>query len=133
MSVSLTVVEQGYLEPHGRDSLDWQGNAACAGTDTEKFFADGRTSPQAVAACAACPVAEACREYAIGRDWIYGIWGGTTKAERDRIRRDRGVVRVPEVCARGHEMTGENTYLPPSGGWYCRTCARDNKRRRKAA
>lgn len=31
------------------------------------------------------------------------------------------------VCRRGHEMTEENTYRPPSGERICRACARANK------
>lgn len=35
-------------------------------------------------------------------------------------------------CIRGHALTGENVYSPPSGGRQCWTCKRDAKRKRRA-
>ena len=38
--------------------------------------------------CEACPVREECLEYALENN-EYGIWGGTSRKERQRIRRQR--------------------------------------------
>lgn len=39
--------------------------------------------------CAVCPVVEECLEYALERREVYGIWGGKTERERQRIRKQR--------------------------------------------
>lgn len=35
--------------------------------------------------CAGCPFLSVCREYALGTE-VYGVWGGTTEADRDQLR-----------------------------------------------
>lgn len=65
-------------------------NAACAETDPEVFFpktGDMRGSRKAKAICRGCPELLVCREYAISHaDIVYGIWGGLTSYERQRLR-----------------------------------------------
>lgn len=39
----------------------------------------------ALALCAACPFVDECRDWALTHD-VYGVWGGTTDADRDEIR-----------------------------------------------
>jgi len=39
--------------------------------------------------CARCPVADACREYALANNITHGVWGGTSERQRRRILRDR--------------------------------------------
>lgn len=41
--------------------------------------------------CAACPVQQACAEWAIHHE-KYGIWGGLTPLERSKIRRQRNIM-----------------------------------------
>ena len=50
------------------------------------FFAPRETSGYdlALALCAACPVQQACRDYARDEGMTHGIWGGESKAERER-------------------------------------------------
>jgi WhiB family transcriptional regulator, redox-sensing transcriptional regulator len=69
---------------------EWQDDAACRGADTDVFFpaAEADTGP-ARAICAACPVAEACLEYAIETRQPDGIWGGLNADERHRLLRRR--------------------------------------------
>jgi WhiB family redox-sensing transcriptional regulator len=73
----------------------WQDRAACRGDDERGrrlgrlFFppkferSDARVAREARAKriCASCPVIERCRTF--GRDEAYGVWGGTTPAERE--------------------------------------------------
>jgi WhiB family redox-sensing transcriptional regulator len=132
MPSSYGVVEQVYLEPEGAASLDWQDRAACAGNDTDVFFPWGGNTPAAlVSLCESCPVTETCREYAIDRDWITGVWGGTTRAQRDEIRRRRaaGLPDEPEDeprCRNNHVLDEANTYRRSDGrGIRCRQCVRD--------
>jgi len=142
MSTSFAVVEQLYLEPEGAASLDWQDRAACAGADTDRFFPWGGNTPAAlVSLCESCPVAEACREYALDRDWITGVWGGTTATQRHQIRRRRaagltdkpGDPARPTHCRNGHPMTEANAVKRTDrAGWRCRQCAREQWHARQA-
>ncbi|MEO7752845.1 MAG: WhiB family transcriptional regulator [Terracoccus sp.] len=72
---------------------DWQLEGACRGVSPEVFFhPEGERGPrrrnrdaQAKAVCAACPVVTACRSHALEVREPYGVWGGLTEAERDRV------------------------------------------------
>jgi WhiB family redox-sensing transcriptional regulator len=64
---------------------NWIDDAACAGEDPELFFPKKNDGParEAKALCNACPVLEACREYAQKSPvMLAGVWGGTTESER---------------------------------------------------
>jgi|GEM_PF-3857288 len=76
-----------------------QGAAACVGADVDPdvFFPPGqsdRLEQEAVQVCQACPLREACLDYALAWD-VRGIWGGTTYRQRERIRTARGVAALP--------------------------------------
>lgn len=64
----------------------WMRHGVCSQTDPETFFAppDGnvRWWDAAVAVCRGCPVRDECLAYAIENDIAYGVWGGSTEAER---------------------------------------------------
>jgi len=87
MATSAIAVMAQYLEADGAAALDWQKSAACRGANDTPYFAEGRTSHAVINTCRACPVMDECRQYALDRPWIAGIWGATTAPERDRIRR----------------------------------------------
>lgn len=129
MPTSFAAAEANYLD-QGLKDLDWQDHAACKGADLEAFFTHGKPNPAALALCESCPVVESCREYAVDRPWIAGIWGGTTSKERDRLRVRRD--EAPRECARGHLLDEENTYVRPDGARTCRACARTRRRRADA-
>lgn len=71
----------------------WQEQAACANLDTSMFFhpqnergsARMRRDRTAKLVCAACPVRLECADYAIRAREPYGVWGGLTEEERERI------------------------------------------------
>lgn len=68
----------------------WVDRAACAGMDTELFFpARGESTAEAKAVCRGCPVRAECLDDAVERGEKFGIWGGASKRERDRLRRQR--------------------------------------------
>jgi WhiB family redox-sensing transcriptional regulator len=75
--------------------MSWQDMAACAGTDTQLFFApDGEREQEreirrarAAAICALCPVRQQCLDYALRNSIRHGIWGGLTREGRARERR----------------------------------------------
>jgi WhiB family redox-sensing transcriptional regulator len=87
-----------------RSLESWRRNAACNGTHTDLFFPVGevgeepvRQAEEAKVVCFACPVREECLEYALATDQPFGIWGGTTEAERRAIKRRRR--RRPAVAS----------------------------------
>src|SRR5690606_6979844 len=74
---------------------DWRHRAACRGEDPELFFPIGTSGPallqveQAKAVCRRCSVIDQCLAEALQRREMYGIWGGTTEAERAVLIRRR--------------------------------------------
>jgi WhiB family redox-sensing transcriptional regulator len=73
--------------------LAWHDHAACVGVKDVNWFPQsdkpgGRSAAhlanvaRAKAICAECPVKAECLEAALMEPMTYGIWGGTTAAER---------------------------------------------------
>lgn len=81
---------------------EWQDEAACQDMSGELFFGpDGERAQarfdretQAVQVCAGCPVRQACRSHALTRPEPYGVWGGLTELDRQRLRKARGADRA---------------------------------------
>lgn len=69
----------------------WQDQAACAGVDLKIFFPTrGRSSGEAKAVCAGCPVRVECLDEALADPELdHGVRGGLSARERTRLRRDR--------------------------------------------
>ena len=71
----------------------WQEKGACRDADTTLFFHPQnerglsrlRRDRAAKAVCARCPVIAECADYAIRAREPYGVWGGMTEEERERI------------------------------------------------
>ena len=70
---------------------DWQADGMCRGSHGYLFFPPpaferkderSRREERAKAICRACPVLEACAEYAVSTGELFGIWGGMTENER---------------------------------------------------
>lgn len=65
--------------------------AACAGHDGEVFFAGedllgARLTLAAKAVCSDCVVVKACLAWALENNEMFGVWGGLTRPERERVR-----------------------------------------------
>ncbi len=62
---------------------------ACVGKDSDLWFPDKTQSPEradeAKAICSGCPVRGVCLEYALSSGQAYGIWGGKTATEREKM------------------------------------------------
>ena len=79
------------------DNWEWQLRGACRGLSGELFFNPdnerGRLKrtreAKAKAICATCPVTRQCLNWALSIAEPYGVWGGTTPADRDDIRAGR--------------------------------------------
>lgn len=79
------------------EDYDFRKLAACADEDPELFFPIGapgapvyeREVAKAKAVCRRCPVMVDCLWFALGNlDMTeFGIWGSTTPAEREALRR----------------------------------------------
>ena len=70
------------------DPNDWRLDAACR--DLDIFFPETEEAVAAAkAVCAACPVREACLEFALITRQDDGVWGGLEENERRRVRRRR--------------------------------------------
>lgn len=75
---------------------DWRDLGLCRQLDAEVFFPDGdgpRYTEQVDAAkaiCRACPVLASCRQWALDRRELHGVWGGLSARERISILRRRG-------------------------------------------
>jgi len=68
----------------------WMADASCRGTDAAAFFPSDGSGVEAVQrVCAHCPVRLDCLEYALTNRLDYGVWGGTSERERQRILRLR--------------------------------------------
>jgi WhiB family redox-sensing transcriptional regulator len=68
----------------------WRNRAACRGIDPDIFFpVTEEDAEPAKAICDACPVREACLEFALAAREREGVWGGCTERERRRIVRQR--------------------------------------------
>jgi WhiB family transcriptional regulator, redox-sensing transcriptional regulator len=85
----------------------WRDDALCRETDPEAFYPDrGESAQEALSVCRRCPVTAECLAFALAHDERFGVWGGTTEADRQRLRRlqqeaadDGG--HTPGLSARG--------------------------------
>ena len=74
-------------------SMAWLDYAACRDSDPDLFFpatvgSPGRAQVEAAKkVCRPCPVKRTCLSRALDYGPEAGIWGGTTEAERRRLRR----------------------------------------------
>jgi WhiB family transcriptional regulator, redox-sensing transcriptional regulator len=65
---------------------DWTLLAECQYTDPDLFHSgDPGQTWHAKRVCAACPVREECLEYALSAGEKWGVWGGTSERQRQRI------------------------------------------------
>lgn len=70
------------------NETEWMLEAACRGEDVDLFFSEQEPDQRrALAVCSGCAVQERCRQRAFDEHELYGVWGGTTGAERRRIFR----------------------------------------------
>jgi WhiB family redox-sensing transcriptional regulator len=71
------------------DVHPWRRDAACASTDVATFFPIGDLVGDwetPLGLCRRCPVRDECLEFALVSGQRDGVWGGTTPAERQRLR-----------------------------------------------
>lgn len=72
---------------------EWQYEGSCRRVSPEVFFhpegergpARRRRDERAKQVCFECPVMQQCRAHAISAREPYGVWGGLTEDERQRL------------------------------------------------
>jgi WhiB family redox-sensing transcriptional regulator len=67
----------------------------CTNTDPDLWFPEvGHEYRAGIAKkyCKLCPAKKECAEYAMLSNELYGIWGGTSRNDRLKMRRERGLV-----------------------------------------
>ena len=83
--------------------------ALCAQTDPDLFFPDMETtkSDKARQICVRCPIMRDCLIESLGipREHDWGIWGGSTLAQRRRI--NRGIATVNQIILETQREFGE--------------------------
>ncbi len=73
----------------------WHDQAACRFEDRDLFFPPEKERGRYVASreaaakqiCRSCSVRGECLGYALAADERYGVWGGLSAEERERVRR----------------------------------------------
>lgn len=81
-------------------SKHWRESALCAQTNPEMFFpASGYPGlpdmKSAKSVCARCPVRPECLHEAMETNMEHGIWGGMTRFERVKLKRETARYQTP--------------------------------------
>jgi len=99
---------------------EWMEHGACVGKPQAWWFPGrGENTNRSKNICAACPVLDQCREYALSTGQQHGIWGGLSERERHRIRavRNRAAGRAgcPPPSTRSAEIAAHVELLRRQG------------------
>lgn len=104
-------------------SHEWRQWASCAEVDPDSFFPDkGGSTRDAKRICAGCAVQPECLAFAVEHRERFGIWGGLSERERQKlIDRTRCVDCSADISDR------------PNGARFCESCRAARRRGRAAA
>lgn len=73
-----------------RPDLAWMDRGRCASLPPNTMFPETAAGVEiAKRICARCPVQPQCLEYALAVREEHGVWGGTSKRDRNRILKQR--------------------------------------------
>jgi WhiB family redox-sensing transcriptional regulator len=93
--------EEGPKQIERDTELAWQDHSLCAQTDPEAFFPEGGSSPRtrnAIRTCiGSCAVREQCLQYALNNDEKFGIWGGFTESQLQKIK-TQGLTAIEAIA-----------------------------------
>lgn len=66
----------------------WAKQARCLQAEPDTFFPEkGGSTREAKRICSLCEVRQECLEYALEQDERFGIWGGLSERERNKLKR----------------------------------------------
>lgn len=118
------------LAGDGERDLSWRDAALCAQADPDAWFPErGESNLPAKRICAACEVRAECLDFALENGERFGIWGGTSEAQRRRILSARSA-DPPRRCRSGrHPMEGAN--IIAFGG--CLACRKEREASQRPA
>ena len=86
-------LSEGHVMTVTENGENWRSSGACRSADPDLFFPVSSRGPvdrqiaRAKMICAGCRVRRECLDFALSHDQVYGIWGGTTREDRQRERR----------------------------------------------
>ena len=94
---------------------EWQEVGACREADPDLFFhpqnerglARVRRDRSAKAVCARCEVRVECADYALRAREPYGVWGGLTEEERERVYVRLAMPQLPRERGAGARLAAE--------------------------
>lgn len=70
------------------EDWNWRDDAVCTQVDPTLFFVKpGGSTRAAKSVCVVCPVREECLEWALESREPFGVWGGLSERERNRLLR----------------------------------------------
>lgn len=76
------------------EEIEWRDMAACKGQGADRFYDNrggGRRHQETLAMCRGCPVRVRCLDYCLkaqpSGDLDFGLWAGTSTADRKGFRR----------------------------------------------
>jgi WhiB family redox-sensing transcriptional regulator len=102
----------------------WQDHGACREVEDSLFFhppnerglARIRRDRAAKAVCARCQVRIECADYAIRSREPYGVWGGLTEEDRERIYARIAISDYPRARGEGATMCAMEIAMAVSPG-----------------
>ena len=78
----------------------WRKDAICNKTKSINWFSEEKEEiKMAKEACKKCPVADKCLEFAVRNKERFGVWGGFTTRERNKITRHVATITKEEAKA----------------------------------
>ncbi len=95
---------------------NWQDHGACGDVETALFFhpqnerglSRVRRDRAAKSVCARCSVRVECADYAIRAREPYGVWGGLTEEDRERIYVRIALSHYPRSRGEGARMCADD-------------------------
>ena len=80
-----------YLYQVLQEAITDEGGVVPCHNYPDLFFPDiGENPNKAKAVCQTCPVRLQCLQYALAANEVYGVWGGMSAYERNRLLKNAG-------------------------------------------
>lgn len=119
------------MNPYEFGPEPWMADGVCRSVGGDLFFPEqGSHTEPAKRVCRGCPVMVVCRDYAVRRPELVGVWGATSGRQRERMRAVLGLTpRTPELAPHGTSAAYRRHYredTPP-----CQPC-KDAERLRRS-